>query len=276
VGAGLAIAGVLWSGAATAQGEPKQAEESRPPLPEPILQETATDIDGTDPGEMELEANVSMLRSRVGGAFALELSPEIEVLLTRHLGAKVNPFFERAADAGGSATSSGGVSGALSWKLVQDLRDDFYLQAEAGGRAATEVSTSVDPGESALPFSLDLQSGFRRGLWTLRNTVGASAGGASPHVPLHGGAVLLTEFDASGRCGFWGVEFEADGARANPFVVALDLVPNLTPAGLPFALGFVLPYSVGADGRAPSYGLFVRLFVESAREQSYARSGELR
>jgi len=48
-------------------------------------------------------------------------------------------------------------------------------------------------------------------------------------------------------------------------------VPDLVPAGLPFALGFVLPYSVAADARVPSYGFFVRLFVESAREAAYAR-----
>ncbi len=65
-----------------------------------------------------------------------------------------------------------------------------------------------------------------------------------------------------GRAGFWGVE------------LALDLVPNLASAGLPFALGFVLPYSVGADGRAPSYGFYVRLFIETGREQSYARTGQ--
>jgi hypothetical protein len=62
---------------------------------------------------------------------------------------------------------------------------------------------------------------------------------------------------------------DADGARDSPLMVAIDLVPDLEPIGLPFALGFCLPYSVGADGRAPSTGFFVRLFVQSARERAY-------
>ena len=143
-------------------------------MPEPILNETTTDIDGTKPGELEVEATASVLRCRTGGA---------------------------------------------------------------------------------------------------RSSVGVSAGGPSAHVPLRGSAALFTGFEPTMRLGFWGIEIEADGARANPAVVALDLVPSLLPARVPFSLGFVLPYSVGADGKAPSYGFLVRLFIESERERQYASGG---
>jgi hypothetical protein len=242
-------------------------------MPEPILEETTTDIDGTDAGEVEIEANAIMLRSRTGGAFDLQLSAEVEWLVTRRFGVKIEPFVDRSAAAGEAASNSGGVGAGLSWKLVQDFRDDFHLQAEADGRLPVDTSTVVEPGESPLPLSFNLRSGLRRGAWTLRNSLGVSAGGQAAHVPVRGSAAVFTDFEPSGRVGFWGIEVEADGARPNPVVVALDLVPNLIPAGLPFSLGFVLPYSVAADGKTPSYGFFVRLFVESERESTYARTG---
>jgi hypothetical protein len=245
--------------------------EARPPLPEPILAETTTDIDGTEPGEIEVEANALVLRSRKGGAVNGQLSAELEWLATRRFGMKIEPFFERDTDAEASSSNSAGVSTGVSWKLVQDFDHDFHLQLEASGRFPTDVSTTVDPGESPLPFSFTLQSGFQRGRWTVRNSLGLSAGGAAAHVPLRGSAALLTGFEPTGRCGFWGFEVEADGARSNPAVVAFELVPDLAPAGLPFAVAFVLPYSVAADARAASYGFFVRLFFESAREVAYAR-----
>jgi hypothetical protein len=107
----------------------------------------------------------------------------------------------------------------------------------------------------------------------LRNSLGFSAGSASAHIPLRGSAALLTDIEASGRFGFWGVEVDADGARQNPVVVAFELVPNLAPSGVPFALGFALPYVVGADGTTPSFGFFVHLLYESEREQEFARVG---
>jgi hypothetical protein len=281
----LVFVAAILSGASPAAAEGDDESEratkgaDRQPLPEPVLQETTTDLDGTEPGEVEIEGAVSMLRARRGGAFAWQLGPELEMLATRRLGFKVEPFFERAADAGASAQTRGGARAGLSWKLVQDFEHDFHLQAEAGGSYPADATSVVEPGESALPFTIDLRSGLRRGAWTLRNSLGASAGGGatpSSRLGARASAAILTDFEATGRFGFWGVEVEADGARANPVLVAIDLVPNLEPAGLPFAIGFVLPYSVGTSNTAPSYGFLVRLFIESSREQAYARTGEAR
>jgi hypothetical protein len=241
-------------------------------MPEPILAETTTDIDATEVGEREIEANFSHLRSRAGWAFDLQVSPEFEILLPWRLGIKVEPSFERAASAGSSASNGVGMAGGLSWKLVQDFTHDVHVQAEVNGAYSSIDSPNfVQPSESPSPFWFDLKSGFRTGFLTLRNSLGFSAGGMNAHLPVRGSAALLTDIDRSGRYGFWGVEMEADGARTSPVTVALDLVPNLAPSGLPFALGFVLPFVVGADARTPSYGFFVRLFYESEREQAYTR-----
>jgi hypothetical protein len=157
--------------------------------------------------------------------------------------------------------------------VLQAFAHDFHVQAEAKGRYPTDLTTA-DPDESPLPLSLDLLSALRAGRWTLRSSIGVSVGRSSAHVPLRGSAVLLTGFGGSQRNGFWGLEATADGAKAAPFALALDVVPDLTPVGIPFRLGLVGSYSFGAPATIPSWGVFIRLFIESARETEFDRRSD--
>ena len=159
-----------------------------------------------------------------------------------------------------------------SWKLLQDFARDEYIQVEA--LAHTLESTDVtEPGESPLPFAFDLHAAKRFGWLTVRGRAGVSVGGPAAYVPLRGGIALMTGFARSLRYGFWGIELEADGARSAPFVLALDLIPNLAALGLPFRIGLAIPWNIGADGTKPALGLYVRLFFESSREVEFGRTG---
>ena len=251
---------LLWFLVASANAPPE-----RPPIPEPTLIETISDIDAPAAGEIEYELIASLVHSRQAGAYELEIGPEIEWLATDRLGT----FFElsgvREAPAAQPSTNRLQVAGGLSWKLLHDFAHDFHLQAELRGRYPTDLSRT-EPGESALPFSLDVLSALRVGRWTLRNSFGASAGGEAAHVPLQGSAVVLTGFTASQRSGFWGIEAMADGAKVAPIALALEVVPDLTSVGLPFRFGLVGSYSFGAPATEPSWGILLRFFVESARE----------
>src|SRR5579863_415790 len=236
-----------------------EAPPERPPIPEPILMETITDIDAPEAGEIEVEFNSSYLRSRRGGAYELELGPEIEWLSTNRLGTMLELFGGREAAADAPSANRFGATAGLSWKLLHAFDHDFHLQAEVRGRYPADLSTA-DPGESSLPLSIDLLSALRLGRWTIRNSIGVSVGHAPAHVPLRGSAVLLSGFGGSQRNGFWGFEATADGAKVAPFALALDLVPDLTPAGLPFRIGLVGSYSFGAPATVPSWGVFIRVF----------------
>jgi hypothetical protein len=247
-----------------------EAPPERPPIPEPILVETITDIDAPAAGELELELNSSYLRSRRGGAYELQLGPEIEWLATDHLGVRLELFGGREAAAGAPSSSRAGAAAGLSWKVLHSFVHDFHLQVEAKGRYPTDVATA-DPGESPLPFSFELLSALRVGGWTIRNSIGVALGRAPAHVPLRGSAALLTGLGRAQRNGFWGLEATADGASVAPFAVALDVVPDLAPIGLPFRIGLVGSYSFGAAATVPSWGLFLRVFVESAREAELDR-----
>lgn len=240
----------------------------RVPIPEPLLTETVTDIDGSDPGEVEIEANGSVARAVRGGASALDGSLEVEWLVSRRLGVRVEPSISRDAD--GAAVVTGGVSGGVSWKLWQDFGRRLHLDVEALGRAPWDQTTLAQPGDPALPAALDVRAAWQPAWLALRASAGAGAFGHAEHAPLRGSIALLAPFEGSGRFGFWGVEVDADGARGAPVVVAFDVVPNFTPAGLPLRLGLALPWNVGERDDRPSVGVFLRVFYESEREIAFA------
>jgi hypothetical protein len=152
---------------------------------------------------------------------------------------------------------------------VRDVHDDFYMQAELGGRYPLDATMNTQPGESALPFTFDLRAGFRTGLLTLRGSAGAEAGGAFAHVPLRTSLGAYVPLGAGGRFGTVGVEADADGGRRDPFVVALNVIASLIPLGIPFRLGFGVPWAIGVPSNEPALGLLVRLFVESSREVEF-------
>jgi hypothetical protein len=177
-----------------------EAPPERPPIPEPIFVETITDIDAPEAGEIELEFNSSYIRSRRGGAYELEVGPEIEWLATSRLGTMLELFGGREAAVGAPSSNRFGGSIGLSWKLLHAFEHDFHIQAEVKGRYPTDLATA-DPAESPLPLSIDLLSALRAGRWTLRNSIGVSVGRAPAHVPLRGSAVVLTGFGSSQRNG---------------------------------------------------------------------------
>jgi hypothetical protein len=235
-----------------------------------MLAETVTDIDGTEAGEVEIEANGSDLRAVRGPAQGLDSSVEVEWLITRRAGLRLEPTLSH--DAGASSTSVG-LSGGVSWKLLQDFAHDLHLDAEVLFRLPPDAPALIQPGDPAQALAIDVRAGLREGPLTLRASAGAGALGTSVHAPLRGSLSALLPFEASGRVGFWGFELDVDGARPAPAIVAFELVPNLEPLGLPFKLGCALPLTIDEAAERPSYGLMVRLFYESERELDFGARG---
>jgi hypothetical protein len=242
----------------------------RPPLPEALLTESATDVDASQAGEIEFEANLAAIGARSGGTRAMAASLEAEWRVLRDVGLRLEPSYVRVVQ--GSRRNEFGLSGTVALGLLHDLRRDLHVQAELLGRTAESLDASVlTPEETVLPFALDLVGAARRGRWTLRVTIGVEAGGHFAYAPVHTDAALLTPFLSEGRFGFFGLEVRADWARRTPLVVAPDLVAFTTPLGLPFSVSVALPVNIGAPATTASFGFFARLMWMADREAVSAR-----
>jgi hypothetical protein len=239
-------------------------------MPEPIVEETTTDIDATDAGEVEFEFNSSLLRTRDGTGYVLQLGPELEWLATDRLGTLLEVGIAREWMPGQSGYDVG-VNIGLSWKLLHDFARDLHIQAELVARLPPTGDSTVEPGESTAPASLDVRSGYRRGGWTFRNSLGLLLERSPRYAPIRGSGVILRGF---GGLGFIGLEAEVDGARSNPLFLAADIAPNLMALGWPFKIAVVLAYSPDVPDGAPAYGLLFRVFVESEREEAFERSAD--
>ncbi len=256
----LVLTALLPAGAASA------ADPPRSPIPEPIFSETVTDIDGIESGELEVSADAGELRSRHGGGILQVAGLEAEWLALSHLGLRLEPSIVHSGGAGLASSTDAGIGTTAAWKLVRDYEDDFYLQLEAGAEWPVRSEPFSPPDQPGLPLAVDARAAFRSGLLTLRGSIGAGAGGASPHVPLRASVAVLASFDPSSETGFFGIEALADGTWRTPVFAAPDVVADLTLLGLPARLGVALPWSPGADGVQPSLGVYVRLMVEPLRE----------
>lgn len=244
---------------------PARGEEpERPsPLPEPILTETVTDIDGDEAGELELELNAGSLGALRGGQRRAYATAEGELKLTSRLGARLElgASFER----GGAASKSFVGDAALAVSLVRDYARELHVQLELAGRVPRAGDTA-EPGESALPAALDLRAAHRHGPITLRASVGAEAFGSVAHAPIRAGAAVLAGVTRDARHGFFGVELDVDAARPGVVAIAPEIVADGTSIGLPFVLGVAVPIVPAAGGDPARTGFMARLIWVSERE----------
>ena len=250
-----------------------QATSTRPPLPESILTESATDIDAPEAGELEYEFNLGLLRSHAGGARSLTSSVEVEWRALDNFGLRLEPTFARDRYAGfESPHSFWGVSSALAFGLLHDFAHDFHLQAEVLARTASSDSPhALEPAETQLPVGIDLLMARRVGGITFRATAGAEAGGTYAHAPIHTDAAALMGFAREERFGFVALDVRSDWARSAPLVVAPEVVSDLSPVGIPLRLGVALPVNVATAANS-TYGLFIRIIWLTEREAQFGRS----
>jgi hypothetical protein len=236
-------------------------------MPEPLLGESITDIDGVEAGELEIDLTGLGLH-RSGGGALYRSSLEAEWRALSRLGLALDLGLVTPPGAGGvSQAVSARASAAVI--LLHDLQRDLHVMAEASARLleAEGPEGELEPGEGALPFSLGLRAGVRTGPVTLRGFLGAGLGAGSAHlVPVRAQAAVLRELGDGGRWGFFGLELDGDWARRSPALIAPNLVLDGTPLGVPLKLGLALPWSPMARDGEPAWGVMVRLIFEVDRD----------
>ena len=114
-----------------------------------------------------------------------------------------------------------------------------------------------------MPYVAGLRAGRRWGPWTIRPGIGAEVGATPAHLPIWFGTAILYALGPGGEYGFVALELDADGGRQTPFIVAPDFLVDTKAIGLPFRVGFAVPYVVGAPRTEPSIGVYIRVLVQT-------------
>jgi hypothetical protein len=237
-------------------------------MPEPLIGETLTDIDGLEAGELEVDLTGVAQPGRRGGPGAWAGALEVEWRATTRVGLGLELGLRgpwgAAAARGGRAVS---LRPAASVLLLHDQAHDFHLMAEASRRFEEDGILPSEPGEFGLPAMVGLRAGLRQGFVTLRAGAGLGLGsGSARRVPLRGGLAVLLGLGPGGRFGFAGVEIDGDRARRTPLVLAPQFVVDAKALGLPALVGFALPLRIDPEGQEPRLGFLLRVMLEIERE----------
>lgn len=236
------------------------------PMPEPLIAETVTDIDGDSKGELEFDVTSTFARSRQTGADGVTIQAETEWRATRRLGLSLEVDADRARTSGESpreANFSGSL--AASWILLHDFARDMHLQLEVGARiGAGEKDDSLAPGALELPYSTVLRFGRRWDRWTLRFGAGVSFGNGTSLV---GALALFREtVSKAGRQSYYGIEINANTSRRRPLEMDPEVVFTFPIGPTPPHFGAAILWSPDHAGSGSSVGALLRLIVEIDRD----------
>ena len=259
----LMVAGSLLSGIPSASArDDRVGSAGHSKMPEPLLTESITDLDGLDANEVELDGNAFGGRS-AAAATVWQSSLEAEWRALERLGLALEVGLSGATGSPSSAVVS--LQPAVSFVLVHDQPLDFHLMAEVTGRVgeSREANEPIDLGEAAMPVSAGFRAGLRRSRLTIRGYLGSGMGEHSGHaLPLRAQAAVLVEFGKDGRIGFAGIESDADWARRAPLTLSPDVVIRGAFLHLPVNIGVAIPWGVGARAGEPSFGILLRVTWE--------------
>ena len=271
----LAFGVVLGRTEAAPSGLPARAK-----LPEPIVGESITDIDGEEAGELETDLTLGLLFPVRGGPARgrpreWASSVEAEWRANEKLGLSVDLGLAGVFGPGPDDPTLrvAGVRFGLSWALVTSFRHEFFLQAQLSLRpfAGLFPEVGLELGEPALPYALRVQGAWRRGPFNLRATLGGSYGPASDDrgAPILASLAALFEFGkrvGDGRRGVLALEADYDGARRAPLCLIPEAILALNPFDTLIQVEAGVPLLVESTSGMLSAGGLLRLTVEFDRD----------
>jgi len=217
-------------------------------MPEPLVHESLTDIDGVEAGEVEIDTTGSAARH------AWSSTVEIEWRALARLGIAIEAG---AADAGAGA--DGELRLGASVPIIHDFSHDLHFMIEGGARFPDD-GTEAEPGDSALPYFVGVRGGWRHSALTLRAGADFEAGGRGARVPVGASGAALVSFGPEAR-GFFGVEFGVDAARAAPLVIVPEAA-YLFGSRVPLRVGLAAPVLIDPDTSDARLSVLLRVVFE--------------
>lgn len=256
----LLLCFVLLSSALAAT-PPSSVEDKRRlgPMPEPVLGESVTDIDGTRAGELEID--LTALGGHLDGDSSWGGGVAIEMRVLDWLGLEAEVGYSHGRAAGRLERELElRLLGSVS--LFHDFERGLHGQVEVGARLVGERDLGPNFGEPAAPLSGGFRLGYDQRWWTLRVGVGVATAGESVHqIPAWMSATGFVNFGRDRWLSF-GLDAEADWTRANPFTVAPMFLLDGRLLHWPGRLALVAPYGCPGGGSERWIGLAVRLIGE--------------
>ena len=227
-------------------------------IPEPVLEESITDIDRAEAGELEAEGILGVTRDGAGRR-TQQTGIEAEWGVTDRLGLALETGTSRRDE--DRRQQFAGVQLGAAYGFFHDATNDLHFQLESSAHLFGDAeAVAHEPGDTALPYAVQARGGFRRGTFSVRTATGIGFGAHSPHLPVRATMAFLGELPRG--AGFAGIEVGVDGGRLVPYFVALDVFGDLTPLGIPARLGIALPWTPPGSGQRATLGIFLRVLVE--------------
>ncbi len=226
------------------------------PMPEPVLGESVTDIDGTQAGELEVD-----LTALVGRGSSWAASVAIETRVLDWLGLEAELGYSRLSTAG-QLDRELELRLLACLSLFHDFERGLHGQVEIGGRLFGDPDLGPNLGEPRAPISTGVRLGLDRRWWTLRLGLGAALGSGSAHeIPAWASATAFLNLGRD-RWTSLGLDGEADWSRRNPFTLAPTLLVDGRILHWPGRLAVVAPYGFATGGADAWFGLVLRLIGE--------------
>jgi hypothetical protein len=227
----------------------RQLPPSKPKMPEPVLAESITDLDGSESGELEID----VVSGTSGASWTGEVEAEWRALSRLGIALMV--------DRGGRGTFREGstrVGGGLALFLFHDVPHDAHLSLEAIGRAGDEDEHALDAEEAQRAGAMLVRGGIRTGPLTLRGALGAESSFERKNAigPVASSALL---FSTTHWC-FAGFEALTRGPSS-----WITIAPNLSfdlARVVPVRLAIAIPYRPAADRDEPRLAVILRSIVE--------------
>jgi hypothetical protein len=219
----------------------------RPKMPEPVLAESITDLDGTEAGEVEVDA-----LSGAGSNTSWLEAVEAEWRALRFLGLAM----EVGGGGGPGAEAQRFAGGGIALSALHDEVHDAHLSIEVIGRIGPSSASSPDVDQTSRPVATLVHGGIRHGWLTVRATLGAESTLDRREVigPVGAASVFL----APTRYWFAGVE--ALASTEEPWgIIAPNVAFQVVPA---VQLGLALPFRPVATVEEPRLAAILRTVVE--------------
>ena len=259
------VCALVAAGSAARADDDAHDDDAYDQIAEPLIGESVTDIDGTEPGEAEVDLT-AMAARRLDASNAGTAELEAEVKLTHRLG--VNLLIDLNGD-DGRPVGQVVLSAGASYGLLHDYKRQFHLSLEANATLYGGVIGALKHNDFGAPYTVGLRAAWRHGWFTTRYGLGLALDG-DRNIPLFAAVAFVGEWGRHNRRSFAGIDIVSDWSSQVPLTIAPEVALGFKIHELPMRVGLALPLNIGYRREDFSVGGLVRIVFEIEPKEQVA------